>query len=311
MGVAYFFYTFAKKVVMPKMRSWKFKGIVERIVSDVIINKKKIVDGLMMNYKIGSTEIVFCNYSQFREKFAFLGPDVGAVCTVTLPNTIAVWLSSYHSKSLLMSLIYHELEHVIDLSENTNYFSSKSDELFDYGDRLKGNKTYNRALSYVLYLFYNCTETNALCADALYNIFMLDTIKEYMIELENTHYDDEVWRTIQPLVSKSKKRLSIETIRRKFLKKTKRKSKKFQRQIKKKGYYAIENGIFLTPRKDDSVYYLRSEDKKGKLNGPYSFVDLSFMNNKEYQQNTVFFDNLEVGEFNKVMPYLNHKFKKC
>ena len=73
-------------------------------------------------------------------------------------------------------------------------FSSKSDELFDYGDRLKGNKTYNRALSYILYLFYNCTETNALWHNSLILIgftvvclaitFIVDVIKMNKAKVE-------------------------------------------------------------------------------------------------------------------------------
>ena len=226
------------------MRAWTYQKEIDAIASDVILNKESILNGSSKVYYIGWRKYSFQFLCQDKyRRYAKKHNANNAYVAYAYKQRAFFLIKDTDSLIKIKTKLYHELEHLIDFNESHGYFNRQLLDIESYYDVFQGDSKASKELWWVLYTLYIHTEFNAYVSDNIESESHLKRINDAIDYLQKNDIDSKVWLGLQPLVSKSQRKLTPNRIKSLFLKKTKRKYKVFQKQVNKKRIYTKLNHI--------------------------------------------------------------------
>ena len=275
------------------MRSWKYWNEIRNIANRIIKDKAKILKA--ENFKTYDLIIDGKDYPVYvanRQVFLSYNPGYTSVAGFFNGVCIELWIDRDTQLKQVLSILSHEIEHIIDSESSPEFENYKQTDLqgkaysyVEIPDFVKNgdeNALYLfKTIREILYHLWIKTETNAFIANAMKDgpIFF-DWIENDIKVVNETNANDypEIWDYFSNVLARKNKicydidEITPQLIKKHFVSQSYHKLKKLKETYQKKKGYAKMHGIDINSEFDDNVCYLFFPDE-GKLDeyGPYSF----------------------------------------
>jgi hypothetical protein len=278
------------------MRSWKYWNEIRDIANRIIKDKAKILKA--ENFKSYDLIIDGKDYPVYvanRQVFLSYNPEYTSVAGFFNGACIELWIDRDTQLKQILSILSHEIEHVID-SENSPEFDNYKQtdlqgkaynyvEIPDFVKNGDENALYLfKTIREILYHLWIKTETNAFIANAMKEGQIFFDRIEYDIKAVNdTNANDypEIWDYFSNVLARKNKicydidEITPQLIKKHFVSQSYHKLKKLKETYQRKKGYAKMNGIDINSEFDDNVCYLMFPNEYSTQEyGPYSFNDV-------------------------------------
>lgn len=278
------------------MRSWKYWNEIRDIANRIIKDKAKILKS--ENFKSYDLIIDGKDYPVYvanRQVFLTYNPEYTSIAGFFNGTCIELWIDRDTQLKQILSILSHEIEHVIDSESSSEFENYKQTDLqgkaysyVEIPDFVKNgdeNTLYLfKTIREILYHLWIKTETNAFIANAMKDGSIFFDRIEYDIKVVNeTNANDypEIWDYFSNVLARKNKicynadEITPQLIKKHFVSQSYHKLKKLKETYQRKKGYAKMNGIDINSEFDDNVCYLMFPNEYSTQEyGPYSFNDV-------------------------------------